>query len=85
MTRQLTENHYRQRARKGRLMIWLASRASRNSHNWLDRLCRALMNRSLKLEPERDFMRDQLIDNDSGFSADELKAYESSSSGIQRR
>jgi len=72
------EKSYRKRARKGRIMIWLASRASRDSNRLIDRLCRKLMNRAMTLEPEDDFMRDDIIDNDLGFSADELDAYEKS-------
>lgn len=65
----------RRRERSAKLTLWLAERASRNN-SLLDRLCRKIIARATRLKPDQDFMRDPLIDNDTGFDPDELERYQ---------
>lgn len=65
----------RRRERSARITLWLAQRASRNK-SFLDRLCRKLLARATRKEAHQDFMRDPLIDNDTGFDPDELERYQ---------
>ncbi len=58
-----------------KLLIWTASRASRNK-NPLDRACRRFIAWVTKEDPENNFMRDPIIDEDDGFDPDELDAYQ---------
>ena len=58
-----------------KLAIWMATRSSRN-RTLVDRICRRMVNRAVAIAPEDDFMRDELIDNDLGFDADELDLYQ---------
>ena len=69
------ERELRKRERAATVGLWMAERASRNK-TFLDRLCRKLVARATRIEPERDFMRDPLIDNDLGFDPDELDRYQ---------
>ncbi|MEM1140186.1 MAG: hypothetical protein AAGF19_01675 [Pseudomonadota bacterium] len=57
------------------LLIWMASRSSRNQSR-IDKLCRMAVNKVSTQPPEHDFMRDEMIDNDQGFDPDELERYE---------
>ncbi len=58
-----------------KLLIWLAAHASKNS-TWLDRLCRKFVAWVMRADPQNDFMRDPIIDNDMGFDPDELDRYQ---------
>lgn len=69
------EKTLRQRERSATIAIWLASRGSRN-RSPLDKLCRWLVNRAVRVSPQDDFMRDPLIDEDQGFDPDELDRYQ---------
>jgi hypothetical protein len=69
------EKELRRRERSATIALWMAGRASRNK-TFLDRLCRKMVARATRIEPERDFMRDPLIDNDPGFDPDELDRYQ---------
>lgn len=71
----MSEEAYRKRERQARIGIWLAKRASRNT-GWFDRVCRRLMLRLTKIDPEKDFMRDDMVDQDAGFSVEELQRFE---------
>ena len=71
----LTEKDIRKKERSARLMMWMAARSSRNK-TLIDRLCRRLIVRATTVDPEKDFMRDPLIDNDEGFDPDELDRYQ---------
>ena len=71
----LTDKDIRKKERSARLMIWMAARSSRNK-TLIDRLCRTLIVRATTVPPEKDFMRDDLIDNDEGFDPDELERYQ---------
>ncbi|MBO6544534.1 MAG: hypothetical protein JJ939_05410 [Alphaproteobacteria bacterium] len=65
----------RKKERRAKLMIWIARRSSRN-RSFIDRLCRRLIEKASTRPPEKDFMRDELIDNDLGFDPDELDRYQ---------
>ena len=68
---------YRKRARTHRLTMWLVARASRLDGSWIDRLCLRLVNRKIApRNPEKDFMRDEIVDADIGFTVGELDAYQ---------
>lgn len=60
---------------KARLVQWLGQHASRNV-SFVDRVCRRLLNRVLRLPPENDFLRDEWVDSDVGFDPDELDRYQ---------
>lgn len=60
---------------KARFAQWLGERASRNT-NFVDRLCRRLLDRVLRLPPDDDFLRDEWVDSDVGFDPDELDRYQ---------
>ena len=58
-----------------KLMIWMAGRSSRNA-SLLDKACRWMVERATTVPPERDFLRDPMVDNDQGFDPDELDRYQ---------
>jgi len=65
----------RRQERSAKLAIWMAGRSSRNK-SLLDKLCRWMVVRETSIAPEHDFLRDKLIDNDTGFDPDELDRYQ---------
>ena len=65
----------RRQERSAKLAIWMAGRSSRNK-SLLDKLCRWMVARETAIAPEHDFLRDELIDNDTGFDPDELDRYQ---------
>ena len=68
---------FRRRARASRLSMWLVARASRLDGSWIDRLCLRLVNRqTTPRNPDQDFMRDEIVDADIGFTASELDAFQ---------
>lgn len=70
--------------RRTALQMRLAQRVSRKRKTLLDRLLTKLLGRALAPKtPEDDFMRDELVDADIGFSADELDAYARGSSAAR--
>ncbi|MFP6581013.1 MAG: hypothetical protein VCD00_00490 [Candidatus Hydrogenedentota bacterium] len=73
------EKTFRKRARAAKLQIWLATSASRN-RTLLDRalqlVIRRLLDKALYIEPENDFMKDDLIDTDTGYDPEELERYQ---------
>ena len=69
------ENALRKKERAARLKVWMAGRSSRNK-TLIDKACRFLIARATKVEPEKDFLRDPLIDEDLGFDADELERFQ---------
>ncbi|MGD1934678.1 MAG: hypothetical protein ACFB0Z_09280 [Candidatus Phaeomarinobacter sp.] len=71
----LTDKEIRKHERSARLMMWMAARSSRNK-TLIDRVCRKIIVRATTVDPEKDFMRDELIDNDEGFDPDELDRYQ---------
>lgn len=71
----------RKKERSARLAIWMAARSSRNK-TFLDRMCRKMITKATTVDPEKDFMRDEFIDNDQGFDPDELDRYQRGESVI---
>ena len=68
---------FRRRVRAHRLTMWLVARASRLNGSWIDRQCLRLVNRrSTPRNPDQDFMRDEIVDADIGFTASELDAFQ---------
>ncbi|WOF74725.1 hypothetical protein QMT40_002384 [Parvibaculaceae bacterium PLY_AMNH_Bact1] len=65
----------RKKERSARLAIWMAARSSRNK-TFLDRLCRKMITKATAVDPTKDFMRDDFVDNDQGFDPDELDRYQ---------
>ena len=61
--------------RVARLMIWMATKSSRN-HSVTDKLCRLILNKATTSSPKDDFMRDSFVDNDKGFDPDELERFQ---------
>lgn len=73
----MSHSSYKKKVRMANLTMWLAARASRNT-GLLDRLCRRFLANKLTLKHEEDFMRDNIIDSDVGFSISELESFEKS-------
>ena len=68
---------FRRRVRAHRLTMWLVARASRLDGSWIDRLCLRLVNRrAAPRNPDQDFMRDEIVDADIGFTVGELDAFQ---------
>lgn len=66
----------RKKERAARLGVWMALRSSRNK-SLIDKLCRWIIERTMAKKAHlRDYVRDELIDNDLGFRAEDLEAYE---------
>ena len=65
----------RKKERSARLAIWMAARSSRNK-TFLDRMCRKMITKATTVDPDKDFMRDEFVDNDQGFDPDELDRYQ---------
>ena len=55
--------------------MWMAKRSSRNK-SFIDRLCRRMIEKAMATDPDKDFMRDPLIDQDEGFDPDELDRFQ---------
>ncbi|MCE2542121.1 MAG: hypothetical protein J4F30_01580 [Acidobacteria bacterium] len=81
-----TDNRaFRKRARAYRLTMWLLERASRHNGSWIDRLSLRLVNRRITpKDPRQDFMRDEIVDADIGFTASELDAYQRGGRELKR-
>lgn len=61
--------------RKAKVAQWLGQRASRNT-GLFDKACRWMLHRIMTLPPDEDFMRDEWVDNDTGYDAEELERYQ---------
>ena len=71
-----TDYKRRKGERRGAVLkTWMASRSSRNK-TIIDRFCRRMIEKAVGVAPEDDFMRDPLIDEDEGFSAEELDRFQ---------
>ncbi|NQY13904.1 MAG: hypothetical protein HRT81_08615 [Henriciella sp.] len=71
----------RKRERRGAaLKTWVAKRSSRNK-TMIDRWCRRMIEKAVKTDPDKDFMRDPMIDNDEGFDPDELDRFQRGETG----
>ncbi|MEM6723333.1 MAG: hypothetical protein AAF598_04800 [Bacteroidota bacterium] len=59
------------------LLEWMAQRASKHQKNWLDRGIVFLLKRLVKTDHlADDYMADELIESEPGFSVEELEAFE---------
>lgn len=66
--------------RSTKLMVWMAGKSSRNK-TLTDKICRMLVARATAVNPQDDFLRDPLIDNDQGFDPDELDRFQRGETG----
>jgi len=71
----ITDKQRKQERRGARLKTWMATRSSRNK-TFIDRMCRRMIEKAVATDPEKDFMRDPLIDNDEGFDPEELDRFQ---------
>ena len=71
----VTDKQRKKEIRGAAVQTWIARRSSRN-RTLIDRICRRLIEKAVATDPERDFMRDPLIDNDPGFDPDELDRFQ---------
>lgn len=69
------QKNVRKKERSARLAIWMAARSSRNK-TFLDRMCRKMITKATTVDPDKDFMRDEFVDNDQGFDPEELDRYQ---------
>lgn len=71
----MNEEQYQKSVRAANIGRWIATRASRTT-GLVSKLCRFVMGRLMRIDPDKDFMKDTLIDNDQGYSAEALEKYE---------
>ncbi len=72
------QRDFRRRARFGRFAFRLVRSAGRKRQSWLDRLLTRFLRRATSAKPGADYMRDELVDADIGFDAEELARYQQS-------
>ena len=59
------------------LMEWMAQRASKLNKNWLDKIIVSILNRMVRTQHlKEDYMADELIESEPGFTIEELEAFE---------
>lgn len=75
-----TENEKKKERRAVAIQMWMARRSSRNK-SFIDRLCRRMIEKAMATDPDLDFMRDPLIDEDEGFDPDELDRFQRGETG----
>lgn len=64
------------------LMEWMAQRASKQNKNWLDKIIISFLNKMVSTENlKEDYMADELIESEPGFTIEELEAFENNSIG----
>lgn len=71
----MINSKYKRRVLEAKVGLWLAQRASRET-GLVDRACRFLLTKILSVPAEKDFMKDDIIENDVGYSAEELDRYQ---------
>lgn len=71
----MADRVYKRRVLEAKIGLWLAQRASRDT-GLFDKGCRFLLTKVLSIPPEKDFMRDEIIDKDLGYSPEELDRYQ---------
>ena len=76
----ITDKERKKERRGAALKTWMARRSSRNK-SFIDRLCRRMIEKATAPDPEDDFMRDPLIDDDQGFDPDELDRFQRGETG----
>ncbi|MEO1435042.1 MAG: hypothetical protein AAFV80_05855 [Bacteroidota bacterium] len=68
---------YIQRVLKTQFMEWMARRASKEQKNALDRWIIALLNKAVSTKHlENDYMADEWLESEPGFTLEELEAFE---------
>lgn len=73
----MKKDDFDRRVRLARFGQWLARSAFRKKKGWLDRLRVRLLARVLRpADPAKDFMRDEIVDADIGFDAEELARWQ---------
>lgn len=76
----VTDKQRKEERRGALIKTWLATRSSRNK-SFIDRLARRMIEKAVAVDPQKDFMRDALIDNDEGFDAEELARFQRGETG----
>jgi hypothetical protein len=69
-------NGYRRRVLKAALSEKLVSYASRGKQTWFNRLCSRILDRLLKLDPDQEFMDDDICNANVGYDEEELERYQ---------
>lgn len=60
-----------------RLAEWMVRRAGKQSKSWLDKVIISLLNKMVSTKHlENDYMADEWLESEPGFSIEELEAYE---------
>lgn len=68
---------YRLDVIKTRLMEWMAQRASKEQKNGLDRWIISLLKKAVSTQHlENDYMADDWLESEPGFTIEELEAFE---------
>ncbi len=64
-----------------RLAEWMIRRAGKSSKTWLDKIIISLLEKMVSTEHlENDYMADEWLESEPGFTVEELEAYEKQSS-----
>lgn len=59
------------------LMEWMARRAGKLKKNWLDKKINAVLEKAVRTDHlENDYMKDEWLESEPGFTIEELEAYE---------
>ena len=73
------DKEFGKKARLAKFQLWIAARASRN-RSILDRIVQPIMSRLLdklmELDPENDFMSDDMVNSNVGYNAEDLERYQ---------
>ena len=83
--RRISDKDLEKYTRQAGLAVGLAQRASRRRKRLLDAAASWLLGLMLKPRPRDDFMRDEIVDADIGFTAEELEAYQRGAGDISPR
>ena len=76
----VTDKQRKKERRGAALKTWMARRSSRNK-TFIDRICRWMIEKAMARDPQDDFMRDPMIDEDQGFDPDELDRFQRGEAG----
>lgn len=71
----MNEEQYHKSVRTARITMWIVSRATRNT-GLMSKLCRFILSKVMKIDPDNDFMKDSIIDTDLGYSVEALEKFE---------
>ena len=67
---------FRKRVRAHKFGLWLTARAGRHPPNWIDRWATRTLAKAIgRRKTDADFMRDELVDTDTSFTAEQLAHY----------